>query len=193
MADRATPTREPLSGDLAFVVDQLRRLYPDEVRHIETQALRAVVGDSIDDCVFCRIVAEVEPATFVRRWTDAVAIRPLDPVTDGHVLVIPRQHVVDATDKPYVAAETMQRAASFATPPCNIITSAGPEASQTVRHLHIHVIPRRSGDGLALPWTKPAPAVTNLVVITGPSADNTRAAGFAAGLQIGYQEGRRRG
>jgi histidine triad (HIT) family protein len=107
----------------------------------------------MDDCVFCRIVAEVEPARFIRRWTDAIAIVPLNPVTDGHLLVIPHQHVVDATDAPYVAANTMLRAASIASPPCNLITSAGTEATQTVRHLHIHVVPRRDGDGLALPWT----------------------------------------
>jgi histidine triad (HIT) family protein len=106
-----------------------------------------------DGCVFCRIVAEVEPATIVRRWTDAIAVRPLSPVADGHLLVIPRQHVVDATEAPYVTAGTMLRAASVAAPPCNIITSAGPEATQTVQHLHIHVVPRRAGDGLALPWT----------------------------------------
>jgi histidine triad (HIT) family protein len=39
------------------------------------------------------------------------------------------------------------------TGPCNIITSVGAEATQTVFHLHLHVVPRRFGDGLALPWT----------------------------------------
>jgi histidine triad (HIT) family protein len=147
-----------------------------------------------DDCVFCRIVEELEPATFVRRWTDAIAIRPLNPVADGHLLVIPHLHVVDATDAPYVAAATMLRAASIAVPPCNIITSAGAEASQTVPHLHIHVVPRYKGDGLALPWTKPTVAsVANSIHITGSSSAESRAAGFTAGLQVGYQEGRRHG
>jgi diadenosine tetraphosphate (Ap4A) HIT family hydrolase len=36
---------------------------------------------------------------------------------------------------------------------CNFITSAGAAATQSVPHLHVHVIPRRDGDGLALPWT----------------------------------------
>jgi histidine triad (HIT) family protein len=47
----------------------------------------------------------------------------------------------------------MSAAAELATPPCNIITSAGSDATQTVFHLHLHVVPRRAGDGLALPWT----------------------------------------
>ena len=128
-----------------------------------------------DDCAFCRIINEVEPATFVRRWTDAVAIVPLNPVTEGHILVIPRQHVQDATDAPHVTAQTMLRAAAIAAPPCNIITSAGPEATQTVFHLHIHVVPRRAGDGLALPWAKPPAVVANSVVhITGPGTASTR-------------------
>jgi histidine triad (HIT) family protein len=36
---------------------------------------------------------------------------------------------------------------------CNIITSVGSAATQTVRHLHVHVVPRRRGDGLQLPWS----------------------------------------
>ena|SRR5579859_4864841 len=105
------------------------------------------------DCVFCRIVAGTEPATIVRRWTDAIAIVPLSPVVGGHTLVIPHEHVQDALDAPYVTAQVMLRVASIAAPPCNIITSVGAEATQTVFHLHVHVIPRHPGDGLALPWT----------------------------------------
>lgn len=112
--------------------------------------MRWELGD--EPCVFCEIVAEREPAVFVRRWTDAVAIVPLEPVTDGHVLVLPRVHVPDATDHPETAAVVMRRAASLAAPPCNLITSAGREATQTVSHLHVHIVPRQEGDGLALPW-----------------------------------------
>lgn len=107
----------------------------------------------MSECVFCDIIAETEPATFVRRWTDAVAIVPHNPVTPGHVLVIPHAHVVDASDRPHIAALAMERAASIAVPPFNIITSAGREATQTVFHLHIHIVPRAEGDGLPLPWT----------------------------------------
>ncbi len=49
-----------------------------------------------------------------------------------------------------------QWAAGHRMNPCNLITSAGREATQTVFHLHIHVVPRRDGDGLALPWTPAA-------------------------------------
>lgn len=103
-------------------------------------------------CVFCQIVAGQAVATQVRQWSDAIAIVPLNPVTAGHVLVIPRFHVVDALEDPRITASVMHAAAELAERPCNIITSAGAEATQTVFHLHIHVVPRRQGDGLALPW-----------------------------------------
>ena len=97
----------------------------------------------------------MEPATIVRIWPDAIAIVPLNPVVDGHLLVIPRQHVPDFTTEHYVSAITMPRAAELAEEiggPMNLITSRGREATQSVFHLHLHLIPRREDDGLALPW-----------------------------------------
>lgn len=105
------------------------------------------------DCVFCRIIRGEAPARYVHRWADAIAIIPLNPVVPGHILVIPRIHVVDALEYPDVTACTMYLAASVAVPPCNLITSVGTEATQSVRHLHIHVVPRAHRDGLPLTWT----------------------------------------
>lgn len=105
-----------------------------------------------DPCVFCEIVEERAPATFVRRWTDAIAIVPINPVVAGHTLVIPRDHVRDFTENSHVSALAMRRAAELAVPPANIITSAGREATQSVWHLHLHIVPRAVDDGLALPW-----------------------------------------
>jgi len=104
-------------------------------------------------CVFCQIVNGESPAKIVQRWDDAVAIVPLNPVTPGHVLVIPADHVEDYTTKPEVTAAAFKRAAELGTPPSNLITSAGSPATQTVFHLHVHVVPRLDGDGLHLPWT----------------------------------------
>jgi histidine triad (HIT) family protein len=102
--------------------------------------------------VFCAIVRGEEPATIVRRWADAMAIVPLNPVVDGHLLVIPVNHIRDASESPYFAGQAMARAAEIARPPFNIITSAGQEATQSVFHLHLHIVPRAVDDGLALPW-----------------------------------------
>jgi histidine triad (HIT) family protein len=93
----------------------------------------------------------------------AVAFEPLNPVTERHLLVVPRQHVPDAGSNPLAASRTMALAAEIAGPldwadSYNLITSSGAPATQTVKHLHIHLVPRREGDGLHLPWTGQAPA-----------------------------------
>lgn len=109
-------------------------------------------------CVFCDIVAGRAPAEVVREWDESIAFVPLDPVCPGHVLVVPREHVNDALYAPYITGQTFMRAAEYAHGiECNLITSCGAAATQTVKHLHVHVVPRRSGDGLKLPWSGQAP------------------------------------
>lgn len=118
-------------------------------------------------CVFCDIIAGDADAVIVREWVDTIAILPGEDVetgrrgcTDGHILVIPRVHVSDFTVDPLVSAVTAFRLAQLAKDlgdrdglDYNEITSAGVDATQTVFHLHRHLVPRRPGDGLALPWT----------------------------------------
>ena len=108
-------------------------------------------------CVFCKICAGDAPATVVHEWEDAVAIVPLGPVVDGHILVIPKTHVADFAEDPGVTATTMGRAAELAghlgLDATNVITSRGSAATQTVFHLHVHLVPRETDDGLPLPWT----------------------------------------
>lgn len=113
-------------------------------------------------CVFCAIVAGASPATVVAEWPDAIAILPRADqagrrgCTDGHTMVIPRVHVPDFAADPAVFAATAARAAELAARlggDFNVITSKGTAATQTVFHLHVHLVPRRGGDGLALPWT----------------------------------------
>ncbi|MEU0589924.1 HIT family protein [Streptomyces ardesiacus] len=107
-------------------------------------------------CPFCEIVAGRAPAQIVREWPDTLALVPLRPVVDGHVLVIPKVHVTDFVVDPVVSAATMRRAAELAgdypAGSMNLITSRGRAATQSVWHLHLHLVPRTEGDGLALPW-----------------------------------------
>ncbi len=109
------------------------------------------------NCPFCKIIRGEAEAQMVASWPDAVAFVPLDPVTPGHVLVVPTVHVPDFVADRAVTAAVMHRAAILAdTLPArewNLITSAGAAATQTVYHLHVHLVPRRAGDGLHLPWT----------------------------------------
>ncbi|MFZ3562845.1 HIT family protein [Streptomyces sp. BH097] len=112
------------------------------------------------DCPFCRIIHGGAPATIVHAWDDALAIEPRGGgCTDGHLLVLPRGHVADFTTDPVVSATVQLRAAELAAQiggQWNYLTSCGPAATQTVFHLHGHLVPRTDGDGLALPWTRPA-------------------------------------
>lgn len=107
-------------------------------------------------CVFCEIIAKRSPAEYVAQWAEAIAIVPVGPVVAGHVIVIPRVHVRDFSTEPMVTAMTMARAAELVRDlggtPANLITSAGKAATQSVLHLHVHVVPRAENDGLALPW-----------------------------------------
>lgn len=136
-------------------------------------------------CVFCDIATGKAPAVFVRRWSppwwsarrwvafvrgdrrwgQVIAIRPRGGVNAGHLLIIPCAHVADAGVDPEVSARTMACAAELMGEhdAANIITSRGSDATQTVFHLHIHVVPRATGDGLPLPWTPQRNAVREVV------------------------------
>lgn len=116
-----------------------------------------------EGCVFCEIVVGRAPAQHYGQWISSIVIEPLNPVVPGHLLVIPKEHVVDAVEKPQVTAATMHDAAMVVAAArfarreqyasVNLITSVGAPATQSVFHLHIHVVPRAHGDGLMLPWS----------------------------------------
>jgi histidine triad (HIT) family protein len=115
--------------------------------------------DYDDFCVFCEIIAGRAPATVVHDWPHALAIVPLEPVTEGHTLVMPKDHSRDFTTGAEHMLWAMVSAAQLAREmggDMNMITSRGPAATQTVFHLHLHLIPRHVDDGLALPWTEQA-------------------------------------
>ena len=115
-----------------------------------------ISSDGKAGCPFCDRIAAGEYDDDLRRF-DAVSFEPLNPVTGGHRLVVPKTHVTSALGHPAIAADTMAAAVMMAgrrgIGQCNFITSAGMAATQTVLHLHIHIIPRHKDDGLALPWT----------------------------------------
>ncbi|MFF8422943.1 HIT family protein [Streptomyces sp. NPDC015680] len=107
-------------------------------------------------CAFCAIAAGEMPADIVREWPDSVAVRPRSGgCTKGHIMVLPRVHVEDAGINPEVTAQVMRRAAELMAelPAANLITSKGIEATQSVFHLHVHLVPRQADDDLPLPWT----------------------------------------
>jgi histidine triad (HIT) family protein len=102
------------------------------------------------DCLFCRIVAGEVPATIVKRSEDAVAFRDIDPRAPTHVLVIPSAHVAAVRDARGAAGEAMMgRLLAFAAEVAaeegldggyRIVTNTGPDAGQSVDHLHFHLL-----------------------------------------------------
>ncbi len=105
------------------------------------------------DCPFCK---RIKAGEYDYEDSYCVGFEPLSPVTPGHWLAVPRVHVTDAMASPKAAGNTLHFAAELAglmeLGHCNFITSAGALATQSVYHLHVHVVPRRAGDGLLLPW-----------------------------------------
>lgn len=101
-----------------------------------------------DLCPFCEIIAGRAPATVLHTERNALVIVPLQPVVTGHVLVIPRAHVTDFTEDATLSAYVMALAAEYAADrpgtysDCNVITSRGRAATQSVFHLHLHLVPR---------------------------------------------------
>lgn len=112
------------------------------------------------ECIFCQIVREEAPADVLDRDISAWVITPLEPVVKNHVIVIPTHHQRDFAT-PYkganFASHTMQMASEYAAKfperDYNLITSKGRAATQSIFHLHIHLVPRVQGDGLKLPWS----------------------------------------
>jgi histidine triad (HIT) family protein len=129
-------------------------------------------SDPIDSCIFCKILRGDVPSTVIKEWEDAICVIPLDACAPGHVLVLPKTHVKNGEEDKNVTAKTiacamdnprelMTKAMQHLQEPLpknsdfdyNTQFSKGKDATQTVFHLHIHLVPRFPNDGLTLPWT----------------------------------------
>ena len=108
------------------------------------------------DCLFCGIVAGQVPATVVASTETAIAVRDIDPKAPLHVLVIPRDHHVDvaqlAAADPLLLAELVRLGERVAQDEADgqfrLIFNTGPEAGQSVFHVHGHVV-----GGATLGWS----------------------------------------
>jgi histidine triad (HIT) family protein len=113
------------------------------------------------DCVFCKIVAKQIPATVVHEDEHTLAFMDIGQVNPGHVLVAVKKHAenIFALDDAHAAAvfraaARVARAIRGAFEPqgLSVYQANGAAAGQTVMHLHIHLVPRHDGDGMALTW-----------------------------------------
>lgn len=106
-------------------------------------------------CVFCRIASETAPAEIVHRDEHSVAFLDVHPVFPGHVLLCPREHYETLADLPVElagpmlrSAQLLARAVEAAAEAEGTFVAINNRVSQTVPHLHIHIVPRRRRDGL---------------------------------------------
>lgn len=106
-------------------------------------------------CVFCDIVAKRTPAYFVYEDEESVAFLDHRPLMPGHVLLVPRQHYPTFADLPhaevgplFVVAQRLSTAVERGLHADGTFVAINIKISQSVPHLHIHVVPRRKGDGL---------------------------------------------
>jgi histidine triad (HIT) family protein len=111
--------------------------------------------DPKDGCVFCAIIAGTKPADVVLNAPEAVAFLDVRPLFKGHVLVAPRVHVATLPDVPeallaplFGAVQRVARAVEAGLGADGSFVAVNNKVSQSVPHLHIHVVPRRRKDGL---------------------------------------------
>jgi histidine triad (HIT) family protein len=115
----------------------------------------------MSNCIFCRIVAKEIPATLVYEDGHTLAFMDIGQVNPGHVLVAVKKHAenIFALDEAQAAAVFSSAAkvarairAAFEPQGLSVYQANGAAAGQTVLHLHIHLVPRHEGDGMALTW-----------------------------------------
>ena len=113
------------------------------------------------DCIFCKIIAGEIPAFKVFEDGATLAFMDINPLAAGHLLVIPKAHTPNLFEADEAAlAATMATARRVARAmrdvlgldSLNMVQANGPWAAQSVQHLHVHLIPRKEGDGLGLDW-----------------------------------------
>jgi histidine triad (HIT) family protein len=109
----------------------------------------------VPSCVFCQIASGRLPAHFVLDEPDHVAFLDTRPIFHGHVLLVPRMHVetlpelpAEAVGPTFQAAQRLVRAVEKGLGADGTFVAMNNKVSQSVPHLHVHVVPRRFKDGL---------------------------------------------
>ena len=125
-------------------------------------------------CDFCRIVAGTAPASIAYADSTVVAFLDINPMTPGHLLVVPRVHAevlaeLDAETGAHVWRVGQRLSAALRRSPIrtdgvNFFLADGAAAGQEVWHVHLHVIPRWKGDGIKIGYKAGRPSRADLDV-----------------------------
>ena len=118
---------------------------------------------SVSDCIFCQIAARTAACEEIYQDEATLAFMDINPASDGHCLVIPKAHFENVFDIPpsdfgavaSTAAKVARVVNEILRPGgINLTQANGEAAGQSVRHAHIHVLPRRAGDNLLMNWSR---------------------------------------
>ncbi len=113
------------------------------------------------DCIFCKIINGEIPCYKLAENDHAIAFLDIMPITKGHFLVIPKQHIELAEEAPeelianLMILATRLAGAAKKVLKCdgiNFIINSGKRAGQVVPHVHLHVVPRYGDDKINWPW-----------------------------------------
>ncbi len=104
----------------------------------------------MDDCIFCRIVGGSIPSDIVYRDGQVTAFRDIEPQGPVHLLVVPNEHLASTNDltegqdllagRLLRAAAAVAREAGIAESGYRLVVNTGPDAMQSVDHVHVHII-----------------------------------------------------
>ena len=115
----------------------------------------------MSECIFCKIAAGQIPCIRVYENACVLAFLDIGPISDGHTLVIPKAHYdrldscpaeVLAEVAKVVGALAKSVAEAVGAEGYNVLNNNGVAAGQVVNHLHLHIVPRKSGDGVFHHW-----------------------------------------
>ena len=110
----------------------------------------------MEDCIFCKIVAGEIPSEKLMENEDFILIKDVNPKVEGHSLVIPKKHFETFLDMPSELYEGFLKTASESigkllsetnSEGYNLIMNNKKLAGQLVPHVHLHILPRKEGDG----------------------------------------------
>lgn len=103
-----------------------------------------------DDCIFCKIAAGEIPSDTVYTTEEVVAFRDIEPQAPVHVLIIPRRHIpsvnalagadAELMGRLHLAAREVADRENVAESGYRLVTNTGPDALQSVDHIHLHLI-----------------------------------------------------
>jgi histidine triad (HIT) family protein len=120
-------------------------------------------------CLFCAIAAGDIPSAQLYEDGRVAAFLDIRPLAAGHALVVPKRHAAKLEDASAEDRHALVDAVALLAPilcretgakDCTVAINNGPDAGQEVQHVHVHLVPRRAGDGAgpvhALPWPRPS-------------------------------------